>query len=202
MAQEGTRAAGFALVGSAAVTLLAMSHHPTSAHAAAAGRIVHGVLIAMAAPAAYGFLHWSRIRGLGRPAVAAGLVTYMVALFGHVGAALINGFVVTALAHEGGAAGDVHPLAWEANQALAGLGVFATGTAYVLWSLDLLRRGGGWERLVGATGLLLGQVPPALLGVGLLRMNLHGATIIYGAEMLWMALVGLLMLATARRAVS
>lgn len=198
-----TRTAGWAMVGSAAMTVLAMSHHPASAHAGALNMGVHGLLIALSAVSGYGFLHWARLRGLGRPAVAAGLVAYMIALFGHVSAATINGFVVTALIHEREAGAAVHRLAWEANQALAGIGVFAAAAAYLMWSCDLLRRGSdALERVVGVAGLVAAAGPVLLLTTGILRMDLAGATIVYGVQWAWTALVGLLLLRIARRDLS
>jgi hypothetical protein len=200
MDRTGTQTAGGALMGSAAMMVLAMSHHPSSAHAGALNMGVHGLLIALAGVSAYGFFHWARLRGLDRPAVAAGLVAYMIALFGHLGAATINGFLVTALVHHGDADAGVHQLAWNANQALAGIGVFAASAAYLLWSVDLLRRGGTLhERGLGIAGLIAGAVPVLLLGTGLLRMNLGGALIVYGIHWVWMALVGLLMIRSGSR---
>jgi hypothetical protein len=199
MEQMGTRTAGWALVGAAAAALLAMSHHPTHLHEGALSRGVHGALIALSVVIAYGFLHWSRLRGLDRPAVAAALVAYAVALFGGIGAATINGFVLPAFPH--GAGGDVHQFAGAANQALSYLGAVATGAAYALWSVDLLRHGGArMERMAGAAGLAAGLVPLALLAAGLVRMNVGGALIVYAVQWAWMALVGLLMLSQARRA--
>ncbi len=194
------RAAGWAMVGAAATTVLAMSHHPTSAHAGGLNQLVHGVMIAVAGVSAFGFLHWSRLRGLDRPEVSAGLVAYLIALFGHIGAATISGFVMTALVHGGGASGDARVFAWEANQALSQVGVFAGGAAFALWSIDLLRRGDVAERAVGGLGLLAGLLPPVLLATGVIRMDVQGALIVYSAQMGWMALVGLLMLRSARTA--
>jgi hypothetical protein len=203
MDRTGRRVAGWALVGAAAASVLAMSHHPTSAHAGGLNTAVHAMLIALAGVGAYGFLHWSRLRGLDRPAVAAGLVAYSIALFGGIGAATINGFVMTALVHEGGAGKPVHLFAWEANQALALLGAYATAAAYALWSVDLMSRGPGRaERLVGMAGIVVALVPAALLAGSLIRMNVGGALLVYASQWGWMALVGLLMLREGRGAAS
>lgn len=201
MDRTGTRAAGWALVSVAAAAALAMSHHPTSAHDGGLNMGIHGLLIALTGVGAYGFLQWSRLRGLDQPEVAAGLIAYLIAMFGHLGAATIDGFVVTALAHGDGAGAEGLPLAYAANQALARVGVFGASAAYLLWSTELLRRGpGGWERAVGVAGLAAGAVPVLLLATGVLRMNLSGALIIYGLQWGWMALVGLLMLRGGRPA--
>lgn len=202
MDRMGTRTAGWALVGAAAAALLAMSHHPTHLHQVALSNAVHGVLIVLTVLTAYGFRHWSRLRGMDRPAVAAAWVAYAVGLFGGIGAALLNGFVAPSLPHGHGAGGEVHQLVWATNQALAYLGAIATGVAYALWGLDLLRPGGGrMEKLAGLAGLVAGLVPLALLAAGLAGMkSVAGALTIYGVQWTWMALVGLMMLSWSRRA--
>lgn len=187
----GDRIAGTALIAAGAAAALAMAHHPTSAHNALNGP-VHGAMIALVAVLGFGFLHFARRRGLDRPAVLAGLTGYAVSLFAHVGAATTNGFVLPALARGGHAAvsHDVVELAWASNQALAGLGVFATGAAYLLWGADLLGRRGWEARAVGALGIAAGVVPAALLATGALRMDVSGALIVYLAHLGWAALVG------------
>lgn len=188
----GDRAAGIGMAAAAAGTILAMAHHPSGAHADGLGGLVHGAMILFLAVLAWGFLHFARRRGLARPAMLAGLVAYGVSMFAHVGAATINGFVVPALAARGhGAVGhDIFLLAWEANQALARLGVYATGAGFMLWGADLLRGPGGETRLLGALGLIAGAVPAGLLAFGWIGMNLAGAFAVYAAHAAWSALVG------------
>ena len=181
------RAAGFALIAAAAGTVLAMAHHPTGAHGGAIGGIVHGAMIALLALGTFGFAHISRRRGLGRPAVLAGLAAYGVALFGHAGAATINGFIVPALAARGEAVGhDLYLFAWAANQALARLGVFAAGAAFILWGVDLLRS----RPWLGGAGIVAGAAPSAALLAGALEMNVAGAFIVYASHAAWTALLG------------
>jgi len=191
--RSADRIAGAALIAVAASGVLAMAHHPTSAHAGAIGAIVHSVMILVVAITAFGFAHFALRRGLDRPAMLAGLVAYALALFGHVGAATINGFVVPAVAANGHGAvsHDIFLFAWEANQALARLGVYANAAAFLFWSLDFLRRPGLESRLIGALGLAAGAVPAVLLAAGLIRMNVPGALTAYTAFSAWAALVGL-----------
>ena len=185
------RAAGAALIAAAAGTVLAMAHHPSGAHGGPLGAVVHGAMIALLALGTFGFASFARRRGLARPAVLAGLVAYGLALFGHAGAATINGFVVPALADRGEAVGhDLFLFAWEANQALARLGVFAAGTAFMLWGGDLLRE----RPWLGTVGILAGAAPSAALLAGALEMNVAGAFIVYAAHAVWTALLGLYLL--------
>ena len=189
----GDRIAGAALIAGAAGSVLAMAHHPTGAHGGPLGPIVHGAMILLLGAMAFGFLTFCLRRGPARPAILAGLLAYGVSLFAHVGAATINGFVVPALAARGAGAvdHDIFLLAWESNQALARLGVAATGLAFIFWSVDFLRRPGVEPRLIGALGLLAGAVPIALLAAGAIRMDVAGAFIVYAAHAAWAALVGL-----------
>lgn len=191
---EGDRVAGTVMIAAAAGTVLAMGHHPSSAHDAALGWAVHGAMIALLAALIFGFAHVARRRGLGRPAVLAGLVAYAIAAVGHIGAATINGFAVPALAARGGVGHDLFLFAWEMNHAMAKLGVYATATAYLFWSADLLSEKAVAPRLLGAAGLIAGAVPAALLAAGAIRMNVAGALIVYAAQVGWAALAGLYVL--------
>jgi len=190
-ARYGDRSAGIALIAAAATSMLAMAHHPTSFRAGATIGIVHGVMILVVGAMLYGFSHFSRRRGLERPAVLAGLVAYGIGAAAAIGAAVINGFVAPALPGHGAPGHqDLFAFAWAANQALAGMAVVAMGAAYALWSLDLLRT----NRLLAALGLLAGGVPAVLLVGGWIDMHLQAAILVYAAQVLWAALVGWLML--------
>jgi hypothetical protein len=199
--KSGDRIAGAALAAAALVSVVAMGHHATSAHGGGGlNGLVHGVMIVLVALLAYGFAHFARGRGLDRPSVLAGLVAYGISVFAHVGAATINGFVVPALAARGSVSHDLFLFAWETNQALAGLGVYATGAAFILWSIDLIRREAGLLRLVGLAGLAAGAVPAALLAGGVIRMDVSGAMLVYAVHAAWAALVGMSLMRGARAA--
>lgn len=190
---DQSRVAGAVLCGAAAATVLAMSHHPTGLHGSAdGGDFVHGTMIVLLAVMAVGLFHFAQRRGLDKLWILAGVVAYAISLGAHVGAAKLNGFVAPALAARGpGAVGhDTFLLVWETNQALARLGVYATGAAFALWSYDFLRRAGLMNRLTGAIGLLSGLLPAALLFAGAVVMNVRGASAAYAAHALWVALVG------------
>lgn len=200
--RSGDRIAGAALAAAALVSVVAMAHHPTRAHGAGGlNGLVHGVMLVLIVLLAFGFTHFARRRGLDRPAVLAGLVAYGISLFAHAGAATINGFVVPALAGRGpGAAShDIFLFAWETNQALAALGVYATGAAFILWSLDLAGRERGLQRLVGLAGLAAGAVPAGLLAAGAIRMDVSGALLVYAVHAAWAALVGIMLFREADR---
>ena len=188
--RDADRTAGAAMIAAAAGTLLAMGHHPSGAHGGSAlAGIVHGGMIALLAAIAFGFAHFARRRGLERPAVLAGPIAYGIGLVGHVGAATINGFAVPALAARGVTSHDLFAFAWEMNQALAKLGVYATAAAYLLWSADLFAE--PRARLLVALGIAAAVVPAVLLASGALGMDVAGAFVVYAAQVGWAALVGL-----------
>ncbi|MGQ0589346.1 MAG: hypothetical protein ACT4N8_07430, partial [Sphingosinicella sp.] len=186
------RIGGAALIAAGAGTVLAMAHHPTGAHGGGLlGPSVHAAMIVLLGLTAFGFATLCALRGAARPLILAGMVAYALALFGHAGAATINGFVVPALAGRDAVPGhDIFLLAWEANQALAKLGVIAASVAFLFWSMDFLRRGGGEAKAIGALGLAAGLVPPVLLLGGIVAMNVTGAFIVYAIQAAWGALVG------------
>ena len=187
--RNGDRAAGIAMIGAAAASMLAMAHHPTSLRAGAMVGIVHGAVILFVGMMAYGFTQVARRIGLERPAVLAGLVAYGIGAFANIGAAAVNGFAMPALAAHGASHEAIDTL-WFLNQALAGLAVAATGGAYTLWALALWRD----HRLVALLGVAAGAVPAVLLLGGWIDMHLHWAIAVYAAQALWAALIGWLLL--------
>lgn len=194
---------GASLAAAAILAVVAMAHHPTAAHGSRSGDFVHAAMILLLAVMFWAFAFYSLRRGIERPAVLAGLVAYGLSLVAHFGAAVINGFLVPALAARGhGAVGhDTFLLAWETNQALARLGVYATGVAYLAWSWDLLRRplpdARASSAMLAAVGLLAGAGPALALLLGDLGMDLRTARMVYAAHTLWAAMIGV-QLARAR----
>ncbi|MDP8912883.1 MAG: hypothetical protein M3N39_04835 [Pseudomonadota bacterium] len=185
------RAGGTALIAAAAGTVLGMAHHPTHLSSGFVSQMAHGVLLTFSALTTFGFMTFAAARG-PRPAILAGIICYAFALFGQVGAGMINGFVVPALAeHRAIVERDMFLLAWEINQAYAGLGVVAAGLAILLWSLDLLGRRSHESRAIGALGVAAGGGPAALLLSGAIEMNVTGAFLAYSAHAAWGAAVGI-----------
>ena len=164
-----TQLAGFVMIAAAALSVLAMGHHPTGAHATGGvGDYVHGTMIIVVCALFFGFTCFTQRRGIMRPAILAGLIAYAISLAAHIGAATINGAIVPALAARGHDAlgHDIALLCWEANQALARMGVYATGTAFLLWSVDLLLSGRGQHRILAIAGLVAGIGPMVALATG------------------------------------
>ena len=143
--QKGAdRIAGGALILGSLLSVFVMAHHPEHVDPNGLVGLVHGAMIALMSATAFGFAHFALRRGAARPEILAGLIAYFIGLAADLGAGTINGFVVPALATHGATLSgrDVFLLAWESNQALARLGVFATAAAFTFWSIDFLRRPG------------------------------------------------------------
>jgi hypothetical protein len=190
---QADRIAGGALIVGALLSVLAMAHHPDHVDPGGVVGIVHGAMILLMTATAFGYTHFALRRGLKRPQILAGLIAYLVSLVAHLGAGTINGFIVPALAARGAdlSGRDVFLLAWESNQALARLGVFATAAAFTFWSIDFLRRPGLEAKAIGGLGLLAGLVPAVLLATGAINMHVAGAFAAYAAFAVWGVLVGL-----------
>jgi hypothetical protein len=173
-----------------------MAHHPTRLADAQLATILHAFMIVMVWAMLFGFTHYARARGLGRPAVLAGLLAYGIGALANIGAATVNGLVTPALAENGvrSVGPDVFAFAWALNQALDAVGVFATGAAYFLWSFDLLRDRTGFARAAAALGICAAAVTVGVLASGAIRMNVSGAFLVYAAQVGWAALIGLFML--------
>jgi hypothetical protein len=186
------RIAGGALIAGSLLSVFVMAHHPDHVDPNGIVGLVHGAMIALMSITAFGFAHFALRRGVARPAILAGLIAYFIGLVADLGAGTTNGFIVPALAGHGTALSsrDVFTLAWEANQALARLGVFATAAAFTFWSIDFLRRPGLEPKAIGGLGLLAGLVPAGLLATGMTDMHLAGAFAAYAAFALWGVVVG------------
>ena len=192
-----SRDGGIALMAGAVASIILMMNHPSGAHGGPVGGIVHGGMMLALAAILFGFTAFTIGRG-ARTAPIIGLIASGVSTGAHVGAATINGFAVPAMAAwPSGAPGhDVFLLAWQLNQALAGVGLFATGLAYVAWAVELRRE----QPLVAALGALCGVVPAALLAAGVIKLDVHGALLAYGLHGLWALALGVTMWRSSRAA--
>jgi len=193
---SGDRAAGIALIAAAVGIVFGMAHHPTRLAEAQLAIVIHAFMIVMVWAMLFGFTHFARARGLGRPAVLAGLLAYSIGAAANIGAATVNGLVTPSLAENGvrSVGPDVFAFAWALNQALDAVAVFAIGAAYSLWSFDLLRDRTVFARVTAALGISAAAVTVGVLASGAIRMDVTGAFMVYAAQVGWAAFVGLFML--------
>jgi hypothetical protein len=212
-AHAPSRAAAWLLICAAALSLLLMSHHPrvggTSMEAALAQIValsarsawVHAALIAcvLAILVALGeFVHRRRPQGM---LDRAGFVLFAIGCIAMIGAALVSGFLVAAVAGRGigltagelAGIGHLLALCHAQNQVLAMLGTIAMSCGIASWSIGLLRDGGS-GRWVGVAGLVIGIAPAVALPAGWLHLHVTGMTAVVGLQTLWYVAVGVLML--------
>lgn len=195
------RVAGAVLLAAAIMTILAMAHHPSGVESGGAGvlmtlgGIVHATMIALLAANLWGLTIFTVRQGLGGWMLA-GILSYGVSFIGNLIAALINGFIVPAVAVsvDHAASGDLFVLLWQSNQAAAKLGIYAASVAFAVWSVFLLRRKKAADLVVGSLGLLAAVAPSVALFSGVITLNVDGAFVAYSVHAAWTGLVGLQML--------
>jgi len=186
---ETSRTAGYILCAAALATVIAMGFHPSDAHTPGTGAAVHSSMIFLLTLMGWGFLQFATVRGLSSGWISAGLIAYALSLFGHIEAGTINGFVVPALVNPAAPVGhDIFRFAWHANQAFAKLGMISGSAAYLLWSVDLWQPPA--QRLLALAGTAVGIGVPLLLLSGAVRLDVHGALLLYGLQALWAVMVG------------
>ncbi len=191
---QDMKAAGWILAATGALSILLMSQHPSGNHEGVMTPLVHGGLQSVM------IVQLAALLVIARPWGWTILVTTAVLFFAAgqvaaVGAATINGFIVPALGgYDPGELGTgIGPLAWEANQALARLGVIAVGTGFALIAVRLWQES---RRPLAIAGWIAGLVPALLLLTGQISMNLHGAIFAYVTQAAFIVALGW---STARR---
>lgn len=194
------RIAGIVLLVAAILTIVAMAHHPSEIEHGDAGigmtlgGFIHATMIVLLAANLWGLAIFSIRQALGGWMLA-GLLAYGISFVGNLIAALVNGFIVPAVASQVDHAqtGDLFVLLWQSNQAAAQLGIYAASAAFVFWSVFLLSRKKASDLVVGSLGLLAALVPGVALHTSLITLNVDGAFLAYGVQAAWTGLVGLLM---------
>lgn len=204
---------GVVLILAPLLSVFAMAHHPSTGGAGAAERLaemvrestisssVHGGLIALMIATLIGFFTVAGRLGWRRARVQAGAIAYSIGVLCMVGAALVSGFIIAALAEryvdatpaEMEAAMPSFHLASSANQALAKTGAVAMSAGIFFWSWCMLR-GSRLQRGLGALGLLVGLAPAASLLTGRLVLDVHGMLLVVVAQSLWTVGVGIWLL--------
>jgi hypothetical protein len=206
------RVYGGLLIGFALLSVLGAAHHPvTGAHdlqgalrsLAGSGMItgMHGFILAVFVMGFVGFCGFAQRLGLARPLALAGLVLMSLGVAAMISAGAINGFAVPAFAAhyeqlqpgEADAVQAMLRMSWAYNQAFASIGAALWGGALILWSAELVRRGGA-ARAVGLFGLIGGAALLIGLMTGLLALDVHGFLLITALLALWAAAIGALML--------
>jgi heme A synthase len=130
-----------------------------------------------------------------------GLVVFAFAAVALLLATSVSGFIVPAImrhmARDVAANGPQWRIAIEStfqfNQAFARIYSVAASVAVVLWSASALRNG-GLNRAIAIYGCVVPVALIVLIGVGHLRLNVHGMAIVVAAHALWFVFAGIQLL--------
>lgn len=193
------RVFGVVLLLGAAGSAFFMANHPTDMNELTRiEAIVHGAMLIMLLLLASGFSHFAWVLGLQNSLVLIGLISYLASSVFNALAAVINGFVVPALAksNNNGISHEVLDLTWITNQVLANLAVIATGLGYCLWSAQLTLERRFWS---ATAGFIAGLSPLLLLARGGGAMHVETAVVVYITQVLWAAIVGIVIYQNSSR---
>lgn len=159
------------------------------------GGLVHATMIMVLATNFWGLTIFSLRQGMDGW-ILAGMLSYGLSLLGNVIAALINGFIVPAVAAvlDHAESGYVFVVLWESNQAAARLAVYSASVAIVAWSVFLIRRKKLEDIVLACVGLIAGIAPGAALYTGTITLDVDGAFVAYGVQAAWIGLIGLQMI--------
>jgi hypothetical protein len=168
-----------------------------------ANAIVHGGMLVVLAATLLGFVTVAERLGWRLARVRAAFLVQVLGTLLLGGAALVNGFVAPAFAHEveGAAETDlggvrlVLEALFHGGTTLASVGVIALSIALVLWSMVFVARGGA-ARAIAAFGLLVGVVGSLGILGGHLRLDVHGMGLVVLAQALWNASVAVWLVRT------
>jgi hypothetical protein len=198
---------------SAVVAVAAVAHHPSVHHAAsnadllaqmvrlsAVDEAVHAVVIVAVCGLLFGLTAFADRRGLRDGAVLAGLVAYAIGVVFAIGAALIDGFLIPAIAARYATAPPARidtalqlvTVSAMTIQIATKTWLLATSFAVVIWSWVLIRHG-SLPRAIGALGIL---ATAALLGVLAFTANINAHTLglVVVLQTIWYVAIGALMI--------
>jgi hypothetical protein len=219
IAPSTSRRAGIVLAACAALAVVAIAFHPfvtvrgaapalAQIHAfALIDRLVHGALIVISVGLFFGLVVFAMQRGLQREPVLIGLIAYALGLIALIGAALIDGFLVPAVAARFDATPAALPMAaalfafaGSAIQVLTKFGIAAMSAAILFWSLDLVRDR-GMPRISGIVGVVAAVLVLAVITIGG-AVNAHTMGAILIVQAAWYTAIAVLLITRETKLVS
>jgi len=209
------RMGGIALIAGTAGMLVIMALHPTGRELFTPGQLeqtirmsqsVHTLAIACLPIHWLGALALSRWLASSSRLEVAALVVYTLSSLAALMAAVPSGFLAPGIARVMLRAQVPATEAWRAifdyngriNQAYARIWIVALSAAVVLWSVVFMRRP-RVARAIGIYGVLIGAVVALAVGIGHLRLDVHGAGIAVLAQAAWFFAAGILLWAVPRQ---
>src|ERR1700681_4509943 len=200
------RKAGIALIAGSMGGILTMAVHPTGAASLTADRVAHLSLVSAAAHSLAMLsvlLLFLGACGLTRRLAAddrmsfAAIVTYGFACVAIMIAAAVSGFIVPDIMKHMVCDDPADAHQWQIviagifqiNQAFARIYSVAASIAIILWSVSALRNG-GLGRSVAIYGCVIAPLLILGIGIGHLRLDVHGMTVVMLGQVIWFFVVG------------
>lgn len=200
------RKAGIALIAGSLGGILTMALHPTGtasltadqvARLMAASGVAHSIAMVSMLVLFLGACGLSRrIAAADRISFAA-TVTFGFACVAVLIATAVSGFIVPAImrhmVHDVPAAAPQWRIVidgiFQINQAFARIYSVAASMAIILWSISALRNG-GLGRSAAIYGCVVAPLIVVGIGIGHLRVDVHGMAVIWLGQAIWFILVG------------
>jgi len=200
------RKAGIALIAGSVGGIVTMAIHPTGSASLSAEQVAHlmgmsGIAHSLAMVSM--LLLFLGTCGLSRRIAAAdrlsfaAIVTFGFACVAIFIAAAVSGFIVPAIMKR--MVGDVAAAAqqwkivifgiFQINQAFARIYSVAAAVAIILWSVSAIRNG-GFGRATAIYGCVSSALIIVAIGVGHLRLDVHGMAAVGLGQVIWFIAVG------------
>ena len=200
------RKAGIALIAGSMGGILTMAVHPTGAASLTADQVAHLSLVSAAAHSLAMLsvlLLFLGACGLTRRLAAddrmsfAAIVTYGFACVAIMIAAAVSGFIVPDImkhmVRDDPAAAHQWQIVivgiFQINQAFARIYSVAASIAIILWSVSALQNG-GLGRRVAVYGCVIAPLLILGIGIGHLRLDVHGMAVVMLGQVIWFIVVG------------
>jgi len=154
--------------------------------------LVHGVAIASVCAYGFGYAVLARRLGLQRPLALAGLIVYLLGCAAMIGATILDGFVTPHIAADAINATPeriafaynlVHYVGVVLND-LAKLGWILQMVAALAWSALLIREG-GFNRVIGAIGVVSSALVGGVIVASATNMSMASLLSVLLAQLLW-----------------
>jgi hypothetical protein len=199
------RKSGIALIAGSIGGIVTMAIHPTAGgpmtiaqvdRLAVVSGIAHGLAIASVMVLFLGAFGLARaIASVDRTAFA-GIVVFGFACVAVFLAATVSGFVIPAIMQRM-ARDAVNMRTWQIvidsifqiNQAFARIYSIAASIAVILWSVSILKNG-GLGRSVAVYGCIISALIIVGVGIGHLRLNVHGMAAVWFGQAIWFVVAG------------
>lgn len=191
------RKSGIALVAGSVGGVITMAIHPTNAATLPLAGPAHSLALVSVLLLFLGACGLTqRIAAIDRIAFTA-IVTFAFACVAILVAGAVSGFIIPSIIQHMNrdvpdAAHEWHIVIdgiFQINQGFARIYSVAASGAIILWSISAIRNG-GLGRASAIYGCIVGPLIIIGIGIGHLRLDVHGMTVVAFAQVIWFVAVG------------